>query len=81
MSKAGVSIFDFTKINTSKLEYTNPKTIQGGNKSTYVYYRENYNKLNILYIRIPPLKTTHGICKNNSHYYIDLELDLNCNHS
>ncbi len=81
MSKNSFSICDFRKINVSKLEYSSPKTIQGGNQSSYIYYRESHNKLTSLFIRIPKLRTSSGICRKSSHYYIDLELDLNNEHS
>jgi hypothetical protein len=81
MSKNNFSICDFRKINVSKLEYSSPKTIQGGNQSSYIYYRESHNKLTSLFIRIPKLRTSSGICRKSSHYYIDLELDLTNEHS
>ncbi len=81
MSKNNFSICDFRKINVSKLEYSSPKTIQGGNQASYIYYRESHNKLTSLFIRIPKMRTSSGICRKSSHYYIDLELDLNNEHS
>ena len=81
MSKNNFSICDFRKINVSKLEYSSPKTIQGGNQSSYIYYRESHNKLTSLFIRIPKLRTSSGICRKCSYYYIDLELDLTNEHS
>jgi len=81
MSNNSFSICDYRKLNFSKLEYSIPKTIQGGNKSSFVYYRESHNKVNVLYIRIPKLITTTGFSKKNNGYFIDLELDLNNEHS
>jgi hypothetical protein len=81
MSNNSFSICDYRKLNFSKLEYSIPKTIQGGNKSSFVYYRESHNKVNVLYIRIPKLITSTGFSKKNNGYFIDLELDLNNEHS
>ena len=75
------SIYDYRKINFSKFEYSIPKTIQGGNKASFLYYRESHNKVNTLYIRIPKLKTTSGICKKGTSFYIEVELNLNSDHS
>ena len=69
MSNNSFSIYDYRKINFSKFEYSIPKTIQGGNKSSFLYYRESHNKVNTLYIRIPKLKTTSGICKKGNSFY------------
>ena len=72
MSNGSFSIYDYSKINLSKFEYSNPKTIQGGNKASFLYYRESHNKVNTLYIRVPKLKTTSGISKKGNNYYMEL---------
>ena len=70
-----VSIIDYKKFDTNRLEYTEPTKVKGGSYVAAMKYRLDNNEMSDVVIQTPRLLCNTGIVKSDSRSYLELEFD------
>ena len=70
-----VSIIDYKKFDTNRLEYTEPTKVKGGSYVAAIKYRGDNNELNDVVIQTPRLLCDTGIVKTETRSYLELDFD------
>ena len=70
-----VSIIDYKKFDTNRLEYTEPTKVKGGSYVAAMKYRLDNNELSDVVIQTPRLLCNTGIVKSDTRSYLELEFD------
>jgi len=70
-----VSILDYKKFDTSRLEYTEPSKVKGGSYIAGIKYRNDANELQDVVIQSPRLICNTGIVKTDTRSYLELDFD------
>ena len=70
-----VSIIDYKKFDTNRLEYTEPTKVKGGSYVAAIKYRSDNNELSDVVIQTPRLLCNTGVVKSDARSYLELEFD------
>jgi len=70
-----VSVLDYKKFDTNRLEYSEPSKVKGGSYVAGIKYRNDSNELQDVIIQTPRLISNTGIVKNDTRSYLELDFD------